>query len=163
MHWKCPKIGVFGDFRGENWNIYLSESEPQMATPCSKARVATYPSPKSVQGLDQGTSPRNTNGGHVGFSIFFYFWAYCTFAPHAKFRNDRTYGSKVIGVFVFHRKCIESAPQLEFLAILGVKTEILIFQNPKRHLPVPKHAFWRIARQNRSTCLTGCDTNDHKK
>jgi len=40
------------------------------------------------------------------------------------------------------------------LAILRVKTEIFIFLNHTRHLLVPKHAFWRIARLKRSTGLT---------
>ena len=44
--------------------------------------------------------------------------------------------------------------KLGFLGILGVKTEICIFLNPKRHLLTPKHAFWHITRPNRSTGLT---------
>ena len=34
--WWC---GAFGDFRGENWNIYLSK--PLKAPPCAKPRVVT--------------------------------------------------------------------------------------------------------------------------
>ena len=34
---KVPKIGVFGDFRGENCNIYLSN--PKKASPGPKTRV----------------------------------------------------------------------------------------------------------------------------
>ena len=48
-----------------------------------------------------------------------------------KFDDDRTDGSKVISIFVFHRKCIESV--LEFWGILGVKTVIVIFINSERH------------------------------
>ena len=47
---EVPKIGVLGDFRGENWNMYLSE--PQKAPPCAKTRVLTYYSPKSVHNCD---------------------------------------------------------------------------------------------------------------
>ena len=47
---EVPKIGVFVDFRGQNWNLYLSE--PQKAPPCAKTRVLTYYSPKSVHICD---------------------------------------------------------------------------------------------------------------
>jgi len=56
MHRKCPKIGVFGDFWGENWKIYLSR--PQKAPPCAKPRVLTYHSPKSAHRFDLGAIPR---------------------------------------------------------------------------------------------------------
>ena len=49
-NWKCPKIGVFGDFRGENCNNYLSS--PQKAPPWPKTRVLRYYSPKSVYAFD---------------------------------------------------------------------------------------------------------------
>ena len=47
---EVPKIGVLGDFRGQNWNMYLSE--PQKAPPCAQTRVLTYYSPKSVHNCD---------------------------------------------------------------------------------------------------------------
>ena len=47
---EVPKIGVFGDFGGQNWNLYLCE--PQKAPPCAKTRVLTYYSPKSVNNCD---------------------------------------------------------------------------------------------------------------
>ena len=57
MHWKCPKIRVFGDFRGENFNLFFSE--PQKAPPCVKTRVLTYYSPKSVHNCDLWRCSRN--------------------------------------------------------------------------------------------------------
>ena len=57
MHWKCPKIRVLGDFRGENCNLYLSE--PQKAPPCVKTRVLTYYAPKSVHNCDLWRCSRN--------------------------------------------------------------------------------------------------------
>ena len=36
------------------------------------------------------------------------------YSLRAKFRNDRTYGSKVISFSVFRRKCIESAKNRGF-------------------------------------------------
>jgi hypothetical protein len=54
---KVPKDWGFGDFRGENWNIYLSK--PQKAPTCAKPRVLTYHSPKSAHWFDQGAIPRN--------------------------------------------------------------------------------------------------------
>ena len=57
MHWKCPKIKVLGDFRGENCNLYLSE--PQKAPPCVKTRVLTYYTPKSVHNCDLWRCSRN--------------------------------------------------------------------------------------------------------
>ena len=47
---KVPKIGVLGDFRGENRNIYLSN--PRKAPPWPKTRVLRYYSSKSVYGFD---------------------------------------------------------------------------------------------------------------
>jgi len=49
-------------------------------------------------------------------------------------------------------------PKIGVLGILGVKTEICIFMNPKRHLLMREHAFWRITRPNRSTIMAafGC-------
>ena len=74
MHWKCPKIGVLGDFGGENWNIYLSR--PQKGPHWAKPRVLTYHTPKSTHGFDLGAIQRNTKnnvvGGHLGFSIFWF-------------------------------------------------------------------------------------------
>ena len=54
---EVPKIGVFGDFRGENGNMYLSES--QKAPPYAETRVLTYYSPKSVHNCDLWEFPRN--------------------------------------------------------------------------------------------------------
>ena len=56
MHYGYPKIGVFGDFRGENYKIYLSK--PQKAPPWPKPRVLTYHSSKSAHGSDLGAIPR---------------------------------------------------------------------------------------------------------
>ena len=159
MHRKCPKIGVLGDFRGENCNIYLSK--PQKALPGPKTRVLTYYSPKSLHAFDYGPDlKRPKNGVRRPSWIFNFcdFSSYGTFCDQhwslrVKFDNDRTNGSKVIGILVLHRKCIESAPKLGFWGILGVKTVIFIFLTPKRHLLGPKHAFWRITRSNRSTRL----------
>ena len=47
---EVPKIGVFGDFRGQNWNLYLSE--PNRAPHSAKTRVLTYYAPKSVHICD---------------------------------------------------------------------------------------------------------------
>ena len=79
-----------------------------------------------------------------------------------KFGCSTISGWKVIKIFVFHRKCIGSAPKLGFLGILGVKTEICIFLNPKRHLLASKHAFWRITRPNRFKTVT-CGGFQEKK
>jgi hypothetical protein len=54
---KVPKDWGFGDFRGENRNIYLSK--PHRAPPGAKTRVLTYHSPKSAHWFDQGAIPRN--------------------------------------------------------------------------------------------------------
>ena len=70
---------------------------------------------------------------------------------HVKFGSDRTYGSKVIDIFLSHRKCITGTPKLGFLGILGVKTLNFIFIDPKRHYLAQKHVFWRIPRENRSS------------
>ena len=67
-------MGVLGDFRGENCNIYLSK--PQEALPGPKTRVLTYYSHKSVYALDYGPDlkmPKMACGGHLGFSIFVIF------------------------------------------------------------------------------------------
>ena len=135
-------------FRGENLKIYLSE--PQRAPPCAKTCVLTYCSSKSVAGFVQGAIARNTKnygvGGHLGFSNF------CSFEHTAllgvgvrlcmpNFIMIGLTVQKLLAFFVFHRKCIESAQKLGFLAILGAKTEIFIFLSPKGHLLVPKHAF----------------------
>ena len=63
---KVPKIGVLGDFRGENCNIYLSK--PQKALPGPKTRVLTYYSPKSVYAFDYDPDlkrPKTASGGHL--------------------------------------------------------------------------------------------------
>ena len=53
-------------------------------------------------------------------------------------------------------------PKMAFLGIWGVKTELCIFVNPKRHLLASKHAFWRITRPNRST-IVACGLLQWKK
>jgi hypothetical protein len=53
---KVPQNWGFGDFGGENWNIYLSK--PQKAPPWAKPRVLTYHSPKSAHAFDLGAIPR---------------------------------------------------------------------------------------------------------
>ena len=127
MHRKCPKNWDFGDFRAENCNIYLSK--PQKALPGPKTRVLTYYSPKSLHAFDYGPDLKRPKNGVRRPSWIFNFYnfsSYGTFCDqhwslHVKFDNDRTYGSKVISIFVFHRKCIESALKLGFWGILGVK------------------------------------------
>ena len=47
MHYGYPKIGVFGDFRGEN--ILFCHSNPQKALPCAETRLLTYSARKSVR------------------------------------------------------------------------------------------------------------------
>ena len=39
-----------------------------------------------------------------------------------KFGPDRFNGSKVIKIFLSHRKCITGTPKMGFLGVLGVKT-----------------------------------------
>ena len=160
MHWKCPKIGFFDDFGGENWNVYLSR--PQGAPPWTKTRVLTYHSPKSVHGFDQGAMPRNTKnngvGDHLGFSTFLIFEHRALFGVRLRLcmPNFVMIGltvRKLLTVLVFHTKCIESAQNLGF-GYFGGENLKFRFLDPKRHLLGPKHAFWRITRQNRSTDLT---------
>ena len=87
------------------------------------------------------------DGGHLGFSTFctiLHFWHMESYmdiykTPYAKSGNDRTNGSKVTNMSVFHRKCIEFE-SAQFWDFRG-ETEIFIFLNPKRHLPpCAKHA-----------------------
>ena len=39
-----------------------------------------------------------------------------------KFGRDRINGSKVIAIFLSHRKCITGTPKMGFFGVLGVKT-----------------------------------------
>ena len=64
---EVPKIRVLGDFRGENWNMYLSE--PKKAPPYAETRVLTYYSSKSVHNCDLWEFPRkktDTDDVNVG-------------------------------------------------------------------------------------------------
>ena len=134
------------------------------APPCAKTRVLTYCSSKKrstglTKALSRGTQKMAT-AAILDFPFLFlstlHFWGSALDSVwQISWWSDSRFKRYYPGsIFVFHRKCIESAHKFGVLAILGVKTEIFIFLNPKRQLHVPKHAFWRITRRNRSTGLT---------
>ena len=66
---EVPKIGGFGDFWGDNWNLYLSE--PKKAPPCVKTRVLTYNTSKSVHncGLWTVSMKKNGNSSRTKFKM----------------------------------------------------------------------------------------------
>ena len=79
---KVPKIGVLGDFRGENCNIYLSK--PQKAPLCPKHAFWGITRPNRSTALIRGPIPRvqkMASGGHLGFSFLSFFIIWHIFRP----------------------------------------------------------------------------------
>ena len=162
MHWNAHKFVFFAILWDENWNIYLSE--PHKAFPCAKTRVLTYCSSKTVHGITKALS-RGTQkicvGGYLGFLFFIFMFEHTALLGV----RHRLCVTNFVMIWLTVQKLLAfllsignalKVPKNSFVAILGAKTEIFrpIFLNHKGQLLLPKHAFWRITRQNRSTGLT---------
>ena len=144
MRWKCPKFGFLAILR---WKLkYLSFRTPKGTSlwqnTCLDVSLAKI-GPRVWPGRVPVEHKNNGVGGHLGFSTFLIFEHRALLGVRLRLclPNFVTIGltvQKLLTFLVFHRKCIESAPKLGFLAILGVKTEIFIFLNPQKAPPCAK-------------------------
>ena len=144
MHWKCPKIGVFGDFGGESWNFYLSK--PQKAPPCVKTRVLTYHSPKSAHGFDQGAIQRNSkimsSAAILGFQFLIFEHTALFGVGHrlcmSNFIMIWLTVQKLLAFLFFHRKCIESVQKLGGFGDFGGENLNIYLSRPQKAPPWAK-------------------------
>ena len=77
----------------------------------------------------------------IFFFIFFIIGHICWSAlesTYVKFDDDRYYGSKVISIYVFHRKCNWKCPKIGVLWILGGENCNIYLSNPQNALAWPK-------------------------
>ena len=77
---KVPKIGVLGDFRGENNKIDLSK--PQRAHRWLKTRILTYHSSKSVHAFDYRPIPKGQKNGVRRPSWIFNFFDFSAYGTN---------------------------------------------------------------------------------
>ena len=94
---EVPKIGVFGDFGGQNWNLYLCK--PQKAPPRVQTRVLTYYTPKSVHncGLWTASMEKNGNSSRIKFKM--------TVGGHLVFENYNVLTRNLIGRSFLIKSC----------------------------------------------------------
>ena len=94
---EVPKIGVFGDFGGQNWNLYLCE--PQKAPPRVQTRVLTYYTPKSVHNCGLWTASMKKTGNSSGIKFKM------TVGGHLVFENYKVVTRNLIGRSFLIKSC----------------------------------------------------------